>query len=142
MRRDGWHASKLALWLSIGTPDRRGYSWEASVWLPAVNDDPAILKALEGLWMQFLPTHRRTNPILRIGVMLLELGRSHERQLDWLADDDARTYRSNALTKAIDGLNRRYGRTVISVGPWQPPEGSYAGGKIAFTRIPRSEDFY
>lgn len=72
----------------------------------------------------------------------MDLGRANERQLDWLADDDAQTQHSNALTSAIDGLNRRYGRTVVSVGPWHPPEGSYAGGKIAFTRIPRSEDFY
>ena len=142
LRRDGWSANRLALWFVIGAPDRREYGWQESLWLPSISDDPTILKAFEALWLKFAPTHKRSAPILRVGVVLMDLGRANERQLDWLADDDVQTQQSNALTSAIDGLNRRYGRTVVSVGPWNPPEGSYAGGKIAFTRIPRSEDFY
>jgi len=45
-------------------------------------------------------------------------------------------------TAAIDALNRKYGRTLVSVGSWLPPPGGYAGGKISYTRIPRAEDFW
>jgi hypothetical protein len=43
--------------------------------------------------------------------------------------------------EARDG-NRKYGRTVVSIGPWTPPPGGYAGGKISYTRIPSAEDFW
>jgi DNA polymerase-4 len=39
-------------------------------------------------------------------------------------------------------MNRKHGRTLVSVGPWTPPPGGYAGGKISYTRIPRAEDFW
>ena len=45
-------------------------------------------------------------------------------------------------TAAIDTLNRKHGRTLVSIGPWTPPPGGYAGGKISYTRIPRAEDFW
>lgn len=45
------------------------------------------------------------------------------------------------MTVAIDALNRRYGRAIVSVGPWNSPAGSYAGGKISYMRIPTAADF-
>jgi DNA polymerase IV len=64
------------------------------------------------------------------------------RQLDILLDDDKQRRRCEDATAAIDALNRKYGRTLVSVGPWTPPPGGYAGGKISYTRIPRAEDFW
>jgi len=42
----------------------------------------------------------------------------------------------------MDDLNQRYGRSVITLGPWQQKYGKHLGTKIAFTRIPRAEDAY
>jgi DNA polymerase-4 len=64
------------------------------------------------------------------------------RQLDFFADDDQARQRWEAITESIDGLNRKHGRTLVSLGPWVPPPGGYAGGKISYTRIPRIEDFW
>jgi len=61
---------------------------------------------------------------------------------DILLDDDKARRRWESTTAAIDGLNRKHGRTLVSIGPWTPPPGGYAGGKISYTRIPRAEDFW
>jgi DNA polymerase IV len=65
---------------------------------------------------------------------LLDLTRASERQLDLLLNDDKTRRRCEDATAA--------GRTLVSIGPWSPPPGGYAGGKISCTRIPRAEDFW
>ena len=77
-----------------------------------------------------------------MGVTLHELTRANERQLDIFIDDDKTQQRYEMITRAIDTLNRKHGRTLVSIGPWVPPPGGYAGGKINYTRIPRAEDFW
>ncbi len=138
MRRDGWNAGRLALWLDL----MRNGSWSRTRWLPGVHDDQAVLSALEILWDEArdnLPARAR---ILRLGVTLFELTRASARQLDLLLGDDAARRRWGSATEAIDALNRKYGRTLVSIGPWTPPPGGYAGGKISYTRIPSAEDFW
>jgi len=48
----------------------------------------------------------------------------------------------NCLTTAMDSLNSRYGKSLVTMGPWKLPPGGNLGGKISFTRIPRAEDFW
>ena len=106
------------------------------------HDDQAVLSAVEVLWIQvraLLPLHAR---VMRVGVTLFDLTRASERQLDMLLDDDPIRRQWESITEAIDGLNRKHGRTLVSIGPWTPPPGGYAGGKISYTRIPRAEDFW
>ena len=137
MRRDGWAAGRLHLWL-----DLRPGGWSCDTELPAVQDDKACLDALKRLWQkaqQSLPPNSR---ILRVGVTLLDMSLARERQLDWLLDDDADRQRWETVTRTIDGLNRKFGKRVVTIGKWTPPPGGFAGGKIAFTRIPSAEDFW
>lgn len=138
MRRDGWSAGRLALWLDM----MRDGHWSRSRWLPGVRDDQALLSALEILWVDANATTPRGARVIQVGVTLYELTRAEERQLDLLLDDDAARRRWERATDAIDALNSRYGRTVVSIGPWSPPPGGYAGGKISYTRIPSADDFW
>ncbi len=138
MRRDGWNAGRVWLWLEL----MGDASVHHGAWLPAVHDDQAVLSALERLWSDVRPKLPHRARIMRIGVTLLELTRASERQLDILLDDDKHRRRCENATAAIDALNRKYGRTLVSIGPWTPPPGGYAGGKISYTRIPRAEDFW
>ena len=45
------------------------------------------------------------------------------------------------LQGIVDDLNYSHGKRVVTLGAWTPPPGGFAGGKIAFTRIPDAEDF-
>ena len=138
MRREGWNAGRLSLWLEIMAGD----PVSVGAWLPAVHDDPAILAALDRAWIDARSMFPRSARIVRLGVTLHELTRANERQLDIFIDDDKTQQRYEMITRAIDTLNRKHGRTLVSIGPWVPPPGGYAGGKINYTRIPRAEDFW
>lgn len=136
MRREGYYAGSLSLFLDV----MHRPSWGAQTTLPSVRDDQAVLSGLQSLWARAtLPKSAR---IMRVHVCLSELTYATARQTDLILNDDRERQRCEAVTAAIDTLNRRYGRTVVSVGPWMPPVGGYAGGKISYTRIPRAEDFY
>lgn len=137
LRREGYYAGALWLWLAL-----RPGSWFRQMPLPIVNDDQAILAALSALWRHFLDDHPERVTIFRVGVTLLDLSPSNERQLDFLTADDDERRRWEAATSAIDDLNAKYGGTVVSLGPWRPPAGGNVGGKISYTRIPSAEDFW
>jgi DNA polymerase-4 len=137
MRRDGWNAGRLALWL-----DLRDGGWHRTRWLPSVHDDQAVLFPLEILLDEARARLPSSTRVIRLGVTLFDLTRASERQLDMLLDDDPIRRQWESITGAIDALNSKYGRTLVSVGPWVPPPGGYAGGKISYTRIPRAEDFW
>ncbi len=137
MRRANFYAGRLWLWLSM-----REDRWFGQLPLPIVHDDYACLSALEKLWVRAraeLPGRVR---IIRIGVTLLDLSIASERQLDMLLNDDRDRQKWEAITTAIDSLNVKYGGTVLTIGPWTPPPGGNAGGKISYTRIPTAEDFW
>jgi DNA polymerase-4 len=136
MRRDGYRASALWLWLSM-----KENGWSAGRELAEIWDDHAALVALEKLWQEArcdLPARTR---VVQLGVTLGSLTSAQVRQLDFFADDRARQ-RWEAITDSVDRLNHKHGRTLVSLGPWVPPPGGYAGGKISYTRIPRAEDFW
>lgn len=79
---------------------------------------------------------------MRVGVTLSSLTRDNARQLDLLLDDNTERERCELITNRIDRLNQKFGKRVVTVGPWTPPPGGYAGGKIAYNRIPSAEDFW
>jgi len=137
MRRDGYYAGQLWLWLSV---NRGGYSDAAA--LRQAHDDNACLNGLGQLWARVQRALGPRDRIFRLGVTLADLTPASERQLDWIVDDDAQRRKWEAIQTAIDRLNARYARTMVTQGVWSPPPGGYAGGKISYTRIPKQEDFW
>ena len=102
-----------------------------------VRDDAAVLDALRTVWQQAEMSLPRRTAIFRVGVTLTDITPADARQMDMLLNDDGERKRWEAVTTATDALNARYGKTVVSVGPWNPPIGGQVGGKIAFTCIHR-----
>jgi len=137
MRREGWNAGALSLWLSLYDA-----GWGRSAGLPAVHDDQAVLAALADLWREARAQLPRRARVVQVHVTLYDLTPISERQLDMLRDDDGARRKWERLTAAIDTLNAKHGRTLVSLGPWTPPAGGYAGGKISYTRVPSAEDFW
>ncbi len=137
MRRDGYYANGLWLWLDI-----RNSAWFGHQELHSVKDDQACLKGLERLWNRACREIKRRAEIVRVGVTLLDLTPASERQLDIFLNDSHERRRAEILTDTIDRLNQKFGKRVVTFGPWTPPPGGYAGGKIAYNRIPSAEDFW
>ncbi len=137
MRRDGYSARRLYLWLDIP-----GHPWFGEHTLPSVHDDHACLAGLKALWCRAYQQLGNRSGVLRVGVTLLDLASSSTRQLDLLMDDDRECQRWETITHTMDRLNSKFGKRVVTLGEWTPPPGGFAGGKIAFTRIPSAEDFW
>lgn len=136
LRRNGYYCSGLWLWLSI-----KDKTWSRQRTMPMVNDDAAILHALRAIWQDARDSLPKSTTIFRVGITLIDITPASERQMDILLKDDGERRRWEAVTSATDAINTRFGKTLVSVGPWMPPAGGHAGGKIAFTRIPSAEDF-
>jgi DNA polymerase-4 len=137
MRRDGYYADKLSLWL-----DMRAGAWYGQRNLPSVQDDQACLSGLTSLWEKARPEIPPRAEIIRIGVNLSDLSSANERQLDLFLNDDSARRKQEVLTRTVDGLNKKFGKRVVTLGAWAPPPGGYAGGKISYNRIPSAEDFW
>jgi DNA polymerase-4 len=127
------------LWVTTGY-ESTGWAGQRS--FPSANDDQALQATFSSMWTEFCQVWKRGGKILRIGVTLLDLSKADSRQLDLFHDDDPRRQRWERITQAMDSLNSKYGRTVASLGVWNPPVGGNVGGKISFTRIPCAEDFW
>ena len=65
-------------------------------------------------------------------------GKKVDRQQDLF--HSSHNIKWETITESIDHLNWRYGKTAVSIGPWDLKYGEHLGTKIAFTRIPRRED--
>lgn len=137
MRRDGFNAGRLDLWLDI-----RNAGWSGGRPLHGVQDDQACLRGLSALWCEARDGISLNAKIIRVGVSLSGLTRAHHRQLDLFLEDDEERQRCELLTNTIDLLNHKFGKRVVTIGPWMPPPGGFAGGKIAYNRIPSAEDFW
>lgn len=136
MRRDGFAARRLYLWIN-------GYEdgWAGDCPLASVSDDHACLVGLDALWAQAAAALPDSFEIIRCGVALGDLTPRTMRQLSLFECDDAERQKWERITTVMDTLNLSHGRRVVTLGAWQPPPGGYAGGKIAYTRIPSAEDF-
>ncbi|HHI82078.1 MAG TPA: type VI secretion protein ImpB [Rhizobiales bacterium] len=137
LRREGYHAAGFHLYLAV-----HGGSWSRDLSLPAVNDDKAILSALAALWARACRELPARITVYRVHVTLFRLTDARFRQMDMLLDDDRERRKWEAVTGAMDRLNARYSRTVVSLGLWNPPKGGHVGGKISYTRIPSADDFW
>lgn len=142
MRREDYYASRLWLHFALKTGPKQSVGRSGDLSFPAMKDDQACLAALDRLFdhtTQQFPRHCR---VLRVGVALYKLSKATARQLDLFYNDDAIRQKWERATTAIDFLNTKYGQTIVSIGPWKPPAGGYAGGKISYTRVPSAEDFW
>lgn len=141
MRKAGYYASKLYMWCNyrIGYQDK---GFGDSTTLAMINDDKACLDGLNIIWQRLCAFLSPKTKIVRIGFTLGDISQANQRQLDMLLNDDRERRKWERITQSIDHLNRKYSKSLVTLGTWKPPAGGNLGGKISYTRIPRAEDFW
>ena len=137
LRRENYLAKTFGLWLSM-----RDDRWSGETRLGEANDDQAAIRALTELWKKARSEMPPSLRIIRLHVALYDLKPGGARQFDMFTRDDALREKWTSVCDAMDRINRRNAKTIVSMGPWTPPPGGYAGGKIAFSRVPDMEDFW
>lgn len=137
LRRHEFLADTFGLWLKL-YEDR----WSGAHYIGGANDDRSGVRALTALWQQARSEVPPSLRILSLHIAFYDLSRVHARQYD-IFDSEAETKsRWSSLSNTMDQMNGRYAKTIVSMGLWTPPPGGYAGGKIAFSRVPDMEDFW
>ncbi|MDH7971407.1 type VI secretion protein ImpB [Sphingomonas sp. AR_OL41] len=124
--------------------------WRAALRLPVMQDSFAILAALDRLFPRLVAAGRARPgdfQIRMIGVTLAEIEpvAAEQQSLFALLDPDdplARETRTLALSRAMDRINRRFGRHAVSLGPLHGGRIDRVGTKIAFGRIPELDEFH
>lgn len=130
LRREGYWAR--GLWLGVVCADKGRLSWGGQIM--ATQDTFFLLETLQRYWQRLNP--RRP---LRLHVYLTGLVPEAEHIPDLFADPQSASRQQ--LLRAVDGLNRRYGKDTVHFGLLAQHQVPYAGAKIAFGRIPDLDEF-
>ncbi|WP_298918154.1 type VI secretion protein ImpB [uncultured Algimonas sp.] len=145
LRREGFVANTLYVSLKIRLrPGAEPRGWADTTDLHGAHDDRTCLKGLDRIW-QPLAEKAANVPFINIAHIMVSfsgLERAEDRQYDFWTSRDPERRRWERVTEIIDHVNLAANRSMITVGPWTPPPGGNAGGKIAFTRVPEAEDFW
>jgi DNA polymerase-4 len=104
-----------------------------------------FLHLLDRLWDDFM-RQAQGERIKKISVTLHDLAPTssqHPELFEVLPNLDFRQRaKAERLSRALDHINHRFGRDSILVGMLPSQGRSFSGTKIAFTRIPDSEEFF
>lgn len=138
LRRENYLASRITV--SFSTTHNQRFHHDHHVF-PA-RDDHTFLSTACRLFDDAV-AKSGIKRIRKVSIMLSDLSRANEVSADLFEQADAQSARLQweRTTDAIDKLNKRYRRTLVSLGPHHEPPGGYAGAKIAFGRVPDADDF-
>lgn len=123
--------------------------WNTSVKLPATQDSFRILAALDELWPRLYAVAQARPGGFRlrmVGITLANLSAvtGEQGSLFERLDPDhelARGLRTEALSRAMDRINTRFGRNAVMLGPQTGGRADRIGTSIAFGRIPDAAEF-
>jgi DNA polymerase IV len=114
---------------------------EASVRFAVTSDSFRLLEAVDDLWRRCLKqlNEDRVKQVVVTCLAMIEADAAPDL-FGWTpdAEEDGRHMR---LLGALDGLNQRFGKDTISIGPRTKLHG-FVGAKIAFNRIPQQPEFW
>ena len=137
MRRSGFAAKALALWLT----DRNSAGWYGEEHFRATWDDPSLLASLSRLFLHAEREEMRRSRSVHVALHDLVPLSDIEDDLFDDAPEAQLKRRMEYLSAIADRLNVSHRKTLLHWGPWVTIPGGYAGAKIAFNRIPDAEDF-
>ncbi len=139
LRRQAYAASHMSVSIGFREQGRQGEKKQFQV--PAM-DDHIFLSALDIMLAEIWGRVSNVYPV-KVSVCLFGLSRQATRSQDLLESVAVRADRQRweDISGIMDALNTRYGDTKLSLGTYVEPPGGYAGGKIAFGRIPDMKDF-
>ena len=140
LRRMGYTAGAISLSVRVENGPRYG----AEALCIQACDSFTFLHLLDGLWNDIMH-HARPARLKKVSVTLSRLREADTMQHDLFEsqsnDEKQRREKAERMSRALDALNHRFGRDTVSIGMMPEQGRSFSGTKIAFTRIPDTEEF-
>ena len=137
LRRMDYKCGGLQLYVRGMEKDRA----QAEVRFPLTADSFRLLEAADGLWLKCLHqlTSQRAKQVVVTCLSMVEAGAGRDL-FGWTpeAEEDDKHMK---LLSALDGLNQRFGKDTVTIGPRTRLHG-FVGAKIAFNRIPEQPEFW
>lgn len=112
-------------------------NWSATARIPATDDSFPLIEALTPLWRR-LRTEVEGSRVRTIGVSLDDIRPAIGTQLGLF---EPRTAPTREIACAMDRINSRFGRNMVTLGPGAAGRLNAVGSRIAFGRIPEMRDF-
>ena len=140
LRRAGY----LCRALSVALRPQDGERWSAQTSFAPCSDDQALSRHMRALFKQGRKQFSKNARIKTVYVLLHDITKPQDVSgdlFDFADDDTARSQRWGNIMSAMDGLNAKHGKALVTMGPRTNLPGGFAGGKIAFGRVPEAEDF-
>ena len=148
LRRKDYFASTLVLGVRLID----GRKWRREIKLPNPAQDPfTFLEYLEALWHHMI-IETQTNPTSRartfkkVSTLLMSLRHAEEITGDMMVERykeklETLQKREN-LANALDHLQKKYEKETVTLGTPPKTLAGYVGTKIAFSRVPETEEFW
>lgn len=136
LRRKGYYAGTL--YFSARIVD--GPRWGDEIRLPPARDPFTFLQALDQLWERMMAVAAPSR-LKKISVVLSGLKAAPDMSHDLFESGSPQLRRREALTAALDKLQDKYRREMVSLGVTPKTLAGHVGTKIAFTRVPDREEF-
>lgn len=138
-----------SIFLSSRTTD--GYKFSCAIDVQAAQDTITLLQHIDALWAHMMKHLSKQSyiPDLRfkkISIILTDLLQKHDITDDLLhtgfKETKIKLQKREALTSALDKLQEKYRQNVVSFGVAPKTLGGFVGTKIAFNRVPKTEEFW
>jgi len=155
LRRHNYHAGILSLGIrTTNDGTQYGRKWRGEIRLPNPAQDPfTFLEHLDTLWDQMLLTlsHRerigtRGLHIKKASTLLMGLRHTEEITGDMMTESYEDTLKTlekrESLAAALDSLQKKYKCETVTLGTPPKTLNGYVGTKIAFSRVPDTEEFW
>jgi DNA polymerase IV len=150
LRRMEYYATTLSFSARLENPSytEKGRYVEdyASCW--RAQDNLTFLQMLTQIWRRIIYKLRASGinhiRFKKISITLHGLESATELKIDLLSNETNERYnrlKYENISHAMDKINKRFGRDTVSIGMLPSQGRSFAGTKIAFTRIPDMEEF-
>lgn len=140
LRRAGYVCGAL----SVSVKRRSGvkHAWQTD--FGPCSDDPTLLSYMHRAF-DIMTAGETFTDGKAVSVMLHNISKPDATSGDLFAHADGAQGRGakwDRVMDAMDGLNKKHGKAVVHIGSRADLPGGYAGGKIAFGRVPDAEDFF
>lgn len=131
-----------AMDLSVRREDGAGFGFRTL--FSAACDNRVLLHALRGMWEQ-MQREVRPDRLKKVSITLHGLTPLADQQPDLLSvleRGPERPERWAQLSRAMDGVNAKYGRDTLVMGFLPRTSSQFSGTKVAFSRVPDVEEFH